>query len=59
MCGHVSEQHRRKGLARVVCLDLLSKLHSRWTHIQRQREDVASVVGDPVGHGVCVCGGGQ
>lgn len=57
LCGgmlHVSEQHRRKGLARTVCLDLLSKLHSRWTHIQLQREDVASVVGDPVGHGVYV-----
>jgi RimJ/RimL family protein N-acetyltransferase len=58
LCGgmlHVSEQHRRKGLARVVCLDLLSKLHSRWTAIQQEQQaDVARVVGDPVGHGVYV-----
>lgn len=54
LCGgmlHVLETHRRKGLARVVCLDLFSKLQKKWEQRHRQ-SDVAAVVGDPVGHGV-------
>lgn len=49
---HVADEHRRKGLARVVCLDLFSKLQTKWQHLQQQ-QDVAAIVGDTTGgHGV-------
>lgn len=54
LCGgmlHVLEAHRRKGLAKVVVLDLFSKLQQKWQDYQ-QHPDVPAVVGEPVGHGV-------
>lgn len=54
LCGgmlHVLDEHRQKGLAKIVSLDLFSKLQKKWQQ-QQERQDIAAVVGEPSGHGV-------
>lgn len=55
LCGgmlHVLDGHRQQGLAKVVALDLFSKLQMKWQRRQAQRDVAALVGGDPSGDAV-------